>query len=167
MRDLGERIYFSLSICPTSGVDKNIFSLSAKYSVNWKIENAEIINKEFNVDILEDERLVERGYGDFEGITKIELKEIKKKDSRIDEACNYIKNISMYNMETMQDLCKRIYDFLDEITQKYKDKNILLVTHGSASIPIKCYFLKYPLEKLVDREKIKGLENCEVVEFEI
>ncbi len=110
---------------------------------------------------------MERGYGDFEGITKIELKEIKKKDSRIDEACNYIKNISMYNMETMQDLCKRIYDFLDEITQKYKDKNILLVTHGSASIPIKCYFLKYPLEKLVDREKIKGLENCEVVEFEI
>lgn len=130
-------------------------------------QTAEIINKEFNVDILEDERLVERGYGDFEGITKIELKEMKKKDSRIDEACNYIKNISMYNMETMQDLCKRIYDFLDEITTKYKDENVLIVTHGSASIPIKCYFMKYPLEKLVDREKIKGLENCEVVEFEI
>ena len=46
-------------------------------------QTAEIINKEFNVDILEDERLVERGYGDFEGITKIELKEMKKKDSRI------------------------------------------------------------------------------------
>lgn len=42
-------------------------------------QTAEIINKEFNVDILEDERLVERGYGDFEGITKIELKEMKKK----------------------------------------------------------------------------------------
>ncbi len=130
-------------------------------------QTAEIINKEFNVDILEDERLVERGYGDFEGITKIELKEMKKKDSRIDEACNYIKNISMYNMETMQDLCKRIYDFLDEITTKYKDENVLIVTHGSSSIPIKCYFMKYPLENLVDREKIKGLENCEVVEFEI
>jgi broad specificity phosphatase PhoE len=130
-------------------------------------QTAEIINKEFNVDILEEERLVERGYGDFEGITKIELKEMKKKDSRIEDACNYIKNISIYNMETMQDLCKRIYDFLDEITHKYKDKNILLVTHGSASIPIKCYFMKYPLENLVDREKIKGLENCEVVKYEI
>lgn len=130
-------------------------------------ETAKIINKEFNVDILEDRRLIERGYGDLEGITKIELKEMKKKDSRIDEACNYIKNISMYNMETMQDLCKRIYEFLDEITQKYKNKNILLVTHGSASIPIKCYFMKYPLQNLVDREKIKGLENCEVIEFEI
>lgn len=130
-------------------------------------QTAEIINKEFNVDILEDERLVERGYGDFEGITKIELKEMKKKDPKIDEAYNYIKNISMYNVETMQNLCKRIYDFLDEITKKYKGKNILLVTHGSASIPIKCYFLKYPLEKLVDREEIKGLKNCEVIKFEI
>lgn len=55
----------------------------------------------------------------------------------------------------------------DEITTKYKDENVLIVTHGSSSIPIKCYFMKYPLENLVDREKIKGLENCEVVEFEI
>ena len=37
-------------------------------------ETAEIINKEFNVEILEDKRLVERGFGDFEGITKLELK---------------------------------------------------------------------------------------------
>lgn len=78
-----------------------------------------------------------------------------------------MKNIDIFNMETMQDLCARIYEFLDEITTKYNDENVLIVTHGSASIPIKCYFMKYPLEKLVDREKIKGLENCEVVEFEI
>ena len=70
-------------------------------------------------------------------------------------------------METIQDLCARIYEFLDEITTKYKEENVLIVTHGSSSIPIKCYFMKYPLETLVDREKIKGLENCEVVEFEI
>lgn len=130
-------------------------------------ETAEIINKQFNVKIVENDRLMERCYGDFEGITKIKLKEMKKKDLRIDDACNYIKNISIYNMETMQDLCARIYEFLDEITQKYKNKNILLVTHGGPSIPIKCYFMKYPLENLVDREKIKGLENCEVIEFEI
>ena len=37
-------------------------------------QTAEIINKEFNVEILEDKRLVERGFGDFEGITKLELK---------------------------------------------------------------------------------------------
>ena len=38
-------------------------------------ETAEIINKQFNVEIVEDDRLMERCYGDFEGITKVELKE--------------------------------------------------------------------------------------------
>lgn len=130
-------------------------------------ETAEIINKQFNVEIVEDDRLMERCYGDFEGITKVELKEKKIQYPKIDDACNYLKNIDIFNMETMQDLCARIYECLDEITTKYKDKNVLIVTHGSSSIPIKCYFMKYPLENLVDREKIKGLENCEVVEFEI
>lgn len=130
-------------------------------------ETAEIINMKFNTIILEDERLIERGYGNFEGVTKSELKEMKKKNPEIDDVCNYTKNISINQMETMQNLCNRIYDFLNEIKLKYAGKNILLVTHGSASIPIKCYFTNYPLEELVDREKIKGLENCEVVEFEI
>lgn len=130
-------------------------------------ETAEIINKQFNVEIIEDDRLMERCYGDLEGITKVELKEKKIQYPEIDDACNYLKNIDIFNMETIQDLCARIYECLDEITTKYKDENVLIVTHGSSSIPIKCYFMKYPLEKLVDREKIKGLENCEVVEFEI
>ena len=130
-------------------------------------ETAEIINKQFNVEIIEDDRLMERCYGDLEGITKVELKEKKIQYPEIDDACNYLKNIDIFNMETIQDLCARIYECLDEITTKYKDENILIVTHGSSSIPIKCYFMKYPLENLVDREKIKGLENCEVVEFEI
>lgn len=130
-------------------------------------ETAEIINKQFNVEIVEDDRLMERCYGDFEGITKVELKEKKIQYPEIDDACNYLKNIDIFNMETIQDLCARIYECLDEITTKYKDENVLIVTHGSSSIPIKCYFMKYPLENLVDREKIKGLENCEVVEFEI
>lgn len=130
-------------------------------------ETAEIINKQFNVEIVEDDRLMERCYGDFEGITKVELKEKKIQYPEIDDACNYLKNVDIFNMETMQDLCARIYELLDEITTKYKDENVLIVTHGSSSIPIKCYFMNYPLEHLVDREKIKGLENCEVVEFEI
>lgn len=70
-------------------------------------------------------------------------------------------------METIQDLCARIYECLDEITTKYQNKNVLIVTHGSASISIKCYFMKYPLENLDDKEKIKGLENCEVIKFEV
>ncbi len=130
-------------------------------------ETAEIINKQLNVEIIEDDRLIERDYGELEGINKFKLKEKKVQYPEIDYVCNYIKDVDIFNMETMQNLCTRIYKCLDEITEKYNNKNVLIVTHGSVSIPMKCYFMKYPLENLVDREKVKGLENCEVVKFEI
>ncbi len=76
-----------------------------------------------------------------------------------------VENIDFNDIETMQNFCNRVYEFLDDITQKYKDKNILLVTHGGVSVPIKCYFMKYPLEKLINRDIIKGLENCEIAKF--
>ena len=45
--------------------------------------------------------------------------------------------------------------------------NILIVAHGGVSVPIKCYFMQYPLEKLINRDCMKGLKNCEVIKFEI
>ncbi len=76
-----------------------------------------------------------------------------------------VENIDFNDIKTMQNFCNRVYEFLDDITKKYKDKNILLVTHGGVSVPIKCYFMKYPLEKLINRDIIKGLENCEIAKF--
>ena len=38
-------------------------------------ETAEIINKQLNVEIIEDDRLIERDYGELEGINKFKLKE--------------------------------------------------------------------------------------------
>ena len=76
----------------------------------------------------------------------------------------------------MHDFCKRIYIALDDITiyialdditEKYKDKNVLIVTHGGAYFPISCYFNKKPLEIIVDRTSVKGLQNCEFAKFEI
>ncbi len=50
---------------------------------------------------------------------------------------------------------------------KYKDKNILIVTHGGTSVSIKCFFTQYPLEKLIDRDVIKGLGNCEIARYSL
>ena len=85
----------------------------------------------------------------------------------INDVWNYNRNINFNDMETMKEFCDRIYEFLDEITKKYRDKNILIVTHGGTSMLIKCYFMKYPLEKLVDRDAAKGLENGEIMSFNI
>lgn len=128
-------------------------------------ETAEIINENFDIEIIEDSRLMERNFGFFEGIAKNERKKLKAINPEINDIWDYNKNISMKNIETMKDFCNRISESLDEIINKYKDKNILIVTHGGVSTVIKCYFLKYPLQYINDREKVKGLKNCEVVEF--
>lgn len=59
-----------------------------------------------NCEIIYDERLIERGWGN------------KNKDG----------------LETDDEAKKRIYDFLTEYTNIFYDKNILFVTHGSLMI---------------------------------
>ena len=110
---------------------------------------------------------MERGFGKSEGLTKDDRIKFKERYPEVNDVWNYNKNIDFNGIETMQNFCNRIYKFLDEIIEKYKDKNILIVTHGGVSVPIKCYFMKYPLENLLDRDGIKGLQNCEVAKFEV
>ena len=130
-------------------------------------ETSIIINENFNVTIIEDNRLMERNFGKSEGLTKDDRRKLKEINPEVNDVWNYNKNIDFNGMETMQDFCNRIYKFLDEIINKYRYKNILIVTHGGVSVPIKCYFMKYPLENLCDRDAVKGLKNCEITKFEI
>ena len=130
-------------------------------------ETAEIINKNFNVNIIEDRRLMERCFGEYEGLTKEERKKLKEINPEINDIWNYTKNVTFNSMETMQAFCNRVYEFLDEIVEKYKDKNILLVTHGGTSLPIIYYLTKYSLDEIIDVGVVKKIENCEVVKFDI
>ena len=130
-------------------------------------ETAEIINKNFNAPIIEDKRLMERGYGELEGKTRTERKMLKEISDEIDEFWNYNKNLDTYKVEKIQQFCDRVYEILDEIKEKYQNKKILIVTHGGTSVAIKCYFMKYPLENLVGNYDIKALKNCEVAKFEV
>ena len=130
-------------------------------------ETAEIINKNFNAPIIEDKRLMERGYGELEGKTRTERKMLKEISDEIDEFWNYNKNLDTYNVEKIQQFCNRVYEILDEIKEKYQNKKILIVTHGGTSVIIKCYFMNYPLENLIGDYDIKALKNCEVARFEV
>ena len=130
-------------------------------------ETAQIINKKLNVKIIEDCRLMERNFGQSEGLTKNDTRQLKVNNLEINDIWNYNKNIEFNGMETMYDFCNRIYKFLDDVIKRYKDKNILLVTHGGVSVPVKYYFVNEPLDNFGDRDNIKGLKNCEIVKFKI
>lgn len=130
-------------------------------------ETAQIINKRFNVKIIEDCRLMERKFGQSEGLTKNDIRQLKVNNPEIDDIWNYNKNIEFNGREIMYDFCNRIYEFLDDVIKTYKDKNILLVTHGGVSLIIKYYFTNDSLENFSDRDNIKGLKNCEIIKFMI
>ena len=111
-------------------------------------KTAEIINEGRNIPII-----FERNFGEFEG-EKI----------KFDEFWDYNAHPRYQRAETIQEIISRISNFLDKIKEEYKDKNVLLVTHGGVSIAINCYFKGIPEDgKLINY----CLHNCEVQEFEI
>ena len=84
-------------------------------------KTAEIIVND-RLDIIDDELLVERCYGDFEG-NHIEWDIVKLQ-------WNYKLNYSEDNIETIHECMERAKKFLDKIRNEYKDKSILIVSHG-------------------------------------
>lgn len=123
------------------------------------LQTAKPISQITGVPITIEERLIERSFGDMEGHQN-------REDWNIKMMLDYEKNYDIENIEPIQSLFKRVYDFLDEITEKYKDKNLVLVTHGAVSQPIECYFNGMP--EVVDFEHLEPLtlKNCEVRKYE-
>lgn len=113
-------------------------------------KTAQIISEN---EIVVDERIIERCNGELEGKLKEECpKNIDFNDPKIG-----------FGIESIIDFRKRIYDFFDEITEQYKGKNVLVVTHAGVGIYARCYFEGDPEDGDYSTYKIK---NCEVVKYE-
>ncbi len=105
-------------------VDKKIDKIFASPFVRTK-ETAEIVAKSVGIkkeDIIFDARLSEPNFGDLNGK---DIKEYRKFFSSNKE--KFIKNSP--NGENLIDVKKRTGEFLYEVESKYKDENILIITH--------------------------------------
>src|SRR5699024_1838300 len=100
-------------------------------------KTAEIINEAKNVPIIFKETLEERCFGEFEGKTQQEFQD-EIWNSEI--LANYNLNKQYKGIETIQDLCNRVWNLIDELKKDYAEKNILLVTHGGVTRAINGYF---------------------------
>lgn len=119
-------------------------------------QTALILNEVLNIEIVYDDRIIERDFGEFEGL--------ETKDFDFWGYWDYYKNSKYVTAENIQDFFNRIYAFLEDMEKNYHDKNILLVTHGGVSIPIACYFNKnIPEGPLVEKGLVLG--NCEIKSF--
>lgn len=119
-------------------------------------QTAEIINEDRNIPIIYDNRIIERDFGEFEGM--------QTNDFDFNGYWDYYKNKQYQTAENIQVFFERIYDFLNDIMKKYNDKNVLLVAHGGVSIPVACFFSKnIPTGSLVEAGLVLG--NCQVLSY--
>ena len=102
-----------------------------------------------NQDITIDNRLIERYNGELEGKLKTEIDVWPDfndpKDTR-------------FNIEPLDDFKQRINDFLKDVIQNYKDKNVLVVTHAGVCLYVRCYFEGEPDGNLEEKYKLKNGE---------
>lgn len=92
------------------------------------IETSKQINKNRNIETVIDNRLIERGFGEFEGKSNIDIKKY----------WDYENNLSNNEIEPIKDLFSRVYSLLEDIYELYKDtdKTILLVTHNGVNLAL-------------------------------
>lgn len=109
-----------------------------------------------NSNIIIDKRLIERDAGVF---TKKLINEVDVNDWYSLEPKKDYKDA-----ETVIHLIDRVYNFLNEIKEKYAGKNIILVTHGGTSKALVSYFNGIPADGNLQIYKQK---NCEILEYEL
>lgn len=108
------------------------------------------------ISIVEDKRLKERGFGDYEGTIY--------DDESIKRLWNFEWDNAEHGVETLEQLFERTESFLGFLKGKYPDNKILLVTHGGLFKAL--YFVINGYDKTTDLLSFFP-ENGEVYEFNI
>lgn len=86
-------------------------------------QTAQIVAKELGVKVRYDRRLYDRNLGIFQGRPKSEFYQVFSDEEKIF-------NERPPKGENRNDLKKRLTSFLKEVEKKYKNKTILIVSHG-------------------------------------
>lgn len=104
--------------------------------------------------IIKDERLKERNLGYLEGESKDYYYMDKYWDTKL--------NISTNHIEPINDLYKRVEDFLKYLKDNYDDKNILIVSHSAV---VRC--IHNILTNTKDNPDNITINNCFIEEFDL
>jgi len=117
------------------------------------LTTAEIISNAIGKDFIIDNRLIEQNYGVFEGVSR-ESEDFK-------EAKKHFPN-RLSGGESLLQVAHRIFNLLDEIKGKYRNLNVLLVTHGGVCRIINAYFNDQLNEEFYNFH----IGNCELKEYQ-
>ncbi len=89
-----------------------------------------------NIKIIEDDRLLSRNHGEFQGMKRDEI--------NIKEYWNIKLNKQYKKAESMGAIFNRVSSLLNDILINYSDKTVLLVTHSGITRVLYYYFNGFP-----------------------
>ena len=98
-------------------------------------ETAWIINEKKQVEIVYDNRFIERDFGEFEGLTRSEFD--------FNGFWNIYSNQNFNKAESIPEVQNRVFNLLDELRNN-PNENILIVAHGGVGLVLMSYFEGVP-----------------------
>lgn len=125
------------------------------------LETAQIVLKNRKIPIIEDKRLSEMSFGEYEGIEN----SLAIPDCPINVIFNqpekYIESVG--DAETFEQLFARTGSFLKEIVepQVQEGKDVLIVGHGAMNSSIICQVKQLPIEEFWSA----GIEQCKIIKL--
>lgn len=102
------------------------------------LEMAKLVLGQAKIEILQDNRINETNFGDFEGKTYEEIKELYPEECMCWQ--NNWKEFVPPNGESYIKLCERVKNFMEHI-KKLECDNILICTHSGVIRAIYCYVM--------------------------
>lgn len=135
------------------------FDLIISSSLSRALDTANIINRDRNLPLILNNNLIERGFGDLEG-----LDDLSPYHCNIHTLLDYSLNYQENKVEPIQDLFKRVCDFINFCITNFPDKKILVSTHGGIAQAFECIIKKLPLD--TDLQTL-SLKNCDYRKYEI
>lgn len=98
-------------------------------------------------------RIQELNFGIYEGVDRKNPDFLKNKENL---AYRYPGG------ESFVELCKRVYEFLDETKQQWTNGNVLLVCHGAVCRAINTYFNEMTNDEIFHYQT----ENCQLLKYD-
>ncbi len=141
------------------GLQKLISSLNIDIVISSPLVRARETAKilvDSKIPINVDDRIKERDWGMNEGAN---IDTVDKWD-----CWDVILNTKVQNIECIQDFMYRVSDFIEDIKIKYKDKNVLVVTHSAVSRVIHYLLGNIPEDANLSRINIP---NLRIIEYKI
>lgn len=118
------------------GMEKYHIDMIFSSDLGRAVQTAEIVGEKFGIKVQQTEALREMGFGEWEG--KL-IPEITEKYSDIYKTWRNEPHLAKIpGGETLDTIKKRLEIFIEELNEKYDNKNILLVSH---SVTVRVFLL--------------------------